>query len=283
MVDTIKLLITVENPLAFEGEAFTPITLQQLAYSRGGRTYLNPSSTYAKMGIYMPSLTMHKRITPNGPIYQLAIEFSAPKLLYGNNFEELTDNDFESLLDLLAERLQTLLHYRFLRHELSGANVVGWHPSKNIIFTDYTSCLTVLNTVSKLNVSRVYDVQKTDFREGHVLHIHCNSMDIALYDKMADLRKSRVSQRRAFEPDNQIQVMLFDKLKPRQPFEVLRYEVRFNGKQSIKRAYPMLDVWTFGSLYSQELCRQILVEHWNKLTASVDMLGLDVSNVTLPI
>jgi hypothetical protein len=104
MVDTVKILIPVHNPLIFDGSRFTPITLEQLVNSRGyGKTFLNPSPTYAKMGKYMPRLTMYKRMTKVGVIYQLAAEFSAPKMLFGNNFDELIENDFDALL--------TALHY----------------------------------------------------------------------------------------------------------------------------------------------------------------------------
>ncbi|MEZ6331180.1 MAG: hypothetical protein R3B12_04185 [Candidatus Saccharimonadales bacterium] len=58
--------------------------------------------------------------------------------------------------------------------------------------------------------------------------------------------------------------------------EVFRYEVRFVGRASIKRAYPELEKWTFESLYKKELCQNTLLKHWKKLTANVDMLALDV-------
>ncbi|MEZ6331178.1 MAG: hypothetical protein R3B12_04175 [Candidatus Saccharimonadales bacterium] len=76
MVDTVKLLIPVHNPPSLIGR-FTPITLEQLVNSRGyGKTFLNPSPTYAKMGKYMPRLTMYKRVRKFGAVtYELAVEF----------------------------------------------------------------------------------------------------------------------------------------------------------------------------------------------------------------
>lgn len=276
MVDTVKLLIMVQNPLVFDGSKFTPITIQQLVNSSGGRTYLNPSPTYAKIGTYMPRLTMHKRLTRFGYTYQLAVEFSAPKMLYGNNFDELADADFEPLLNALQDRLYELLGYRFLKKQLASADVGAWHPSKNVIFLDGTASQTILNTIAKLDVSRIYDWQKTDFRDGHVVHIHCNSLDIAFYDKAADLRKAKISSKRAFEKDSLIQLDLLQKFDQHKPLEVFRYEVRFVGKRKIKSTYRQLDNWTFETLFKQQLCQHVLLEHWNKLTASVDMLGLDV-------
>ncbi len=277
MIDTVKLLIPVHNPLIFDGGRFSPISLEQLVNSRGyGKTYLNPSPTYAKMGKYMPRLTMYKRVQKFGVVYQLAVEFSAPKMLFGNNFDELTENDFEALLTALQSSLHELLGHRFFKTQLAHADIAAWHPSKNIVFLDYTSCQTILNTMGKLDVSKMYDLQKTDFRDGHVVHIHTNSLDIAFYDKMADLRKAKKSSKRAFEKDSNLQLNLLEGLSEYRPMEVFRYEVRFVGRASIKRAYPELDKWTFENLYTKEKCQAVLLKHWNKITGSVDMLALDV-------
>ena len=184
MVDTVKLLIPILDPLKLGGNSFAPITLEQLVNgsSRYGKTALNPSPMYAKSGKYMPRLTMYKRPSKFGSVYQLAVEFSAPKLLYNNNFDELTAKDFERLLELLQEKISELLGRRFFKRQFAKAEVGAWHPSKNIVFLNYTASQTVLTAISKLDVSRVYDFQRTEFRDGHVVHIHCNSLDIAFYD-----------------------------------------------------------------------------------------------------
>jgi hypothetical protein len=228
------------------------------------------------MGKYMPRLTMYKRMTKFGVVYQLAVEFSAPKMLFGNNFDELSESDFEELLNKLQPALQELLGHRFFKPQLANADVSAWHPSKNIVFLDYTSCQTILNTMGKLDVSKTYDPQKTDFRDGHVVHIHTNSLDIAFYDKMADLLKAKKSGKRAFENDSTVQLNLLESLSEYRPMEVFRYEVRFVGRASVKRAYPDLEQWTFETMFKKKLCQNTLIKHWKKLTANVDMLALDV-------
>jgi len=181
--------------------------------------------------------------------------------------------------------LQELLGHKFFKPQLAHADIAAWHPSKNIVFLDYTSCQTILNTIGKLDVSKMYDLQKTDFRDGHVVHIHANSLDIAFYansldiafyDKMADLLKAKKSGKRAFENDSTVQLNLLEGLSEYRPMEVFRYEVRFVGRASIKRAYPDLEQWTFENLYKKRLCQNTLLKHWNKITSSVDMLALDV-------
>lgn len=273
MVDTIRLLINVADPMQLNGEGFAPVSIEQLMRSsRYGKTYLNPPLVYAKCGKYMPRLTLHKR--PKQP-YRLTVEFSAPKMLYGNNFDELVDSDFGLLVKTLQVRLRELLGYRISEEQIAEAEVSAWHPSKNIVFSNYTACQTVISTVSKLDISRIYDLQKTDFRDGHVLHIHSSSVDTALYDKLADLRKASHSDKRAFEADNRIQLHLLKIFGQKAPFEVLRYEIRINGRKAIKRTFPGQQSWTFGEMFSERICQELLIKHWQKLTASVDLLALD--------
>lgn len=277
MIDTIKLLLNIPDPSLLDGSRFEPITIKQLVGANHGRAFLRPSPTYSKMGKYMPALAMYKRPTKYGDEYQLTVEFSAPKMVFGNNFEELTEDDFELLLGSLQDALSELAGYRFELEQLASASVIAWHPSKNIVFTDYTSCQTILGTIAKIDISRIYDFQKTNFRDGQVLHIHCNSMDIAFYDKMADLRQSKKSDKRAIEKGSAIQSDLFEILDKFRPLEVFRYEVRLSNRRAVKRAYPDLSEWTFRSLFSQRQCRAVLIKHWCDLTASVDMLALDTT------
>jgi len=277
MIDTIKLLIPIDDPLILQRGAFQPMSIEQIASSRGvAMTFLNPSKVYAKQGIYMPRLTLHRRPKLNRLVWQLAVEFSGPKMVFGNNFDELVDDDFDDLLRSLQSKLQEILGHRFLRHQLASADVSAWHPSKNIIFTDYTSTQTILHTISKLDISKVYDLQSTDFRDGHAVHIHTNSLDISFYDKMADLRKARISDKRTLSKDNLVQLNLLEQLEDIRPFEVFRYEARFNGRKSIKRAFPELQEWTLEEMYKKDLCQQVLTMHWKKVTKSVDLLALDV-------
>lgn len=277
MIDTIKLLIPIDDPLILRYGAFQPMSVEQIASSRGvAMTFLNPSKVYAKQGIYMPRLTLHRRPKGNRLVWQLAVEFSGPKMVFGNNFDELVDDDFDDLLRSLQSKLQDILGHRFLRHQLASADISTWHPSKNIVFTDYTSTQTILHTISRLDISKVYDLQSTDFRDGHAVHIHTNSLDISFYDKMADLRKARISDKRTIGKDNLIQLNLLEQLEDIKPFEVFRYEARFNGRKSIKRAFPELEEWTLEEMYKKDLCQQVLIKHWKKVTKSVDLLALDV-------
>ena len=279
MIDTIKLSLRITDPYVLRKGAFTPLSVHQLANAVGSsnRTYLNPTKSYTKIGKYMPRLTLHRRPNKNfGVKYILDIEFSGPKMLYGNNFDELSENDFEKLVKKIQEAVYELTGFRFFKHQIEEAEITAWHPSKNIVFLDYTSSQTILNTISKLDISRIYDLQNTDFRDGHIVHIHTNSKDIAFYDKLADLRKAKVSEKRSIEKNNAIQLNLLEELSEAEPIEVLRYEIRLVGKRSVGKAYPDIKDLTFKNLFKDDLCKRVLIDHWKKLTSRVDMLELDI-------
>ena len=259
----------------FTKDIFNPLSIEQLRRSRGGRTYVNPSKNYAKSGRYAPSLTLHKRVLKSGVVYHLVIEFSAPKMLFGNNFDEIEESDLPVLIGKLISVVHELCGCVFSHEDIANAKVIAWHPSKNIVFNDVASCLSVISTVSKLSISRIYDIQSTNFRDGNVFHIHTNSLDIALYDKLADLRKASISAKRSFERSPMPHDSLTDLLLTRQSFEVLRFEVRLSCSRMVKSAYPELSEWTLESLFKKELCKSVLCKHWEKITDSVQMIELD--------
>ncbi|MEZ6331179.1 MAG: hypothetical protein R3B12_04180 [Candidatus Saccharimonadales bacterium] len=53
-------------------------------------------------------------------------------MLNGNNFDELTENDFDALLTALQSALHELLGHRFFKPQLAHADIAAWHPSKNM-------------------------------------------------------------------------------------------------------------------------------------------------------
>lgn len=279
MVDTIKLSIQIDNPHILDKTNFTPLSVQQLVESRGvQRTYLNPSKTFIEANGYVPRITLYKR--PNkhtfGVSYVLYVEFSAPKLMFGNNFDELQDKDLDALVKKIGDSLLLLTGHSFFPWQIREAAISTWHPSKNIVFLDFTSTQNILNTLKKVDVRKSYDFQHTDFREGHVLHVHTNTLDIAMYDKLADLKRSKISPKRAIEKDNYIQMDMLEALDDHRPIEIFRYEVRCVGVRSIRQWFPDAENHTLESMFKVAVNRACLLQHWQVLTKDVDHLGLDV-------
>ena len=64
----------------------------------------NPTAQDKKDGIYKPRLTLIKR----GGAFVIKIEFSAPKMIFNNNLDELEETDFDSVVKTLRERIRSM-------------------------------------------------------------------------------------------------------------------------------------------------------------------------------
>ena len=276
MVDTIKILLPIPDPMKLDSPQFSPLTISQLVRGPGFKTNLNMTKEYAKLGRYMPRLTLYKRFNGSIPYYELGVEFSAPKLLRGNNFEELVGSDLPLLAESLQSALDELVGYTFSIEEIVNAKVSAFHPSKNIVLPDVTSCRAVIAARARLDITMLYDLHRVDYRDGCLLHLHANTIDIAFYDKLADLRTARISNKRAFDKEPVVQSDIVDKLIVENELNVLRYEIRLNNRRKIKEMYPELEEWTLSSLFDEEVCRKPLFAHWQRITESIDVMGMDM-------
>ncbi len=268
MIDTVKLVI----PFSKRPKWVEENRLQQSLDTTTGvfKATANPSSTYKKMGIYQPRLTYLERPTRlSTRTYELAIELSLPKLLYGNNFSELSDDNFTEVVNKLSDTLRDTYGIWLFPHLIEQATVRKIDYSKNIVFTDRTPVSNIVSNMRMADISKVYDVQNTDFKNGgHVYHIHTNSLDVAMYDKVADLKQERISPKRSREKDGYVQMNLLDELEKRKTVTVARIEVRLNGLKKIRNELTTIGVnpsTTFKEMYSSDISRKLLLRHWNNV------------------
>ncbi len=280
MIDTIVLTLNQNMFRITEHDRFEPSTkgLYNSSYSFGGRGYLtckqNPTPNELRNGIYKPRLTITKRFYKG--IYQtmLKIEFSAPKLLFKNNLDELDDDNFEAVISVLLQKLKDM-GVLVLNEILTIAPVSSIHYSKNIKLLNGLTPFTLLKEIQKSNISQRLDFNQSDFRnEGHSFKFRANSYEVAFYDKLKDIEQAKISEKRAIEKDNVIQMSLFDEVKQqqrRQSFEILRMEVRLNQRQKIKQILRLIGNGAepiFQSLFKKEIAQNILLHYLNLIEES---------------
>jgi len=95
MLDTIILEIPIEFRAIIDQSKFSPPARMIEVLQGFFRCTNNPKAIDRKSGIYKPRLTLIKR----GVMLLLKIEFSAPKLIFNNNLDELEESDFNSLVE----------------------------------------------------------------------------------------------------------------------------------------------------------------------------------------
>lgn len=261
MLDTIILQLNRNQYQILDYGRFGT-TKEKVEQSFGGflKWYNNPTPKDKKDGIYKPRVTLIKR----GRNFLLKIEFSAPKLLYGNNLEELETEDFDKVAKLLQERLKDMGVIVWTKH-IEEAEVLSFHPSKNIVLSKgYTSNLAI-QELRKMDTSKRFDYDEKNFRNyGEVLQFYTRSHAFVIYDKINDLSKP---QKRATDKDQtKQQLSIFDFLKENNNrLEVLRLEIRLSLKQKMNKILEQVG-WqtnpTFKEIFNKGLCQKIVQLYW---------------------
>lgn len=281
MIDTVRLILdegtfVIQRPWLFQPNAQGILDMAKSARGSGLiKAVLNPSKDDLKNGNYSPRLTLRRR-PPN--VTELVIEFSIPKLLYGNNFDEVSEHDFGALMAKLTEKLADVGVY--VRHQdLKYAPVGAIHYGKNIVLSRHTLCQSLIRMLNKVQVNLWFDVNKVDFRnEGHLYKVHSNHFELAFYDKVKDLKQAQKSEKRAYETDTVIQGNLFDYFEVATEMQVLRMEVRLNTRTQIKRKLLGLgmlgDDLRFQALFKQSIAQAILLHFWKPYSEQLPLLAM---------
>ena len=217
-------------------------------------------------------MTLYKALRSGGLSAGLRVQFSATKLLYGNNFDELESSDFMAV----CRRLRDSLSYYGITVQgglptIATAKVNGVHYAKNFVFTDYTTARDVIQELQKCDVNSWRTVSSSDYsNNGYGYKTHSKYHELAFYDKLAELRKDKRGQA-VFDKDAQTQLNLFHNRQMVRPFEVLRMEVRLNNAAVIKR--HLIKAKLKPSLSLSDICTQgyskaVLACHLRELYAA---------------
>lgn len=263
MIDTISLII--EKSCYFMN---SDIKLRSSVRKGFTKRIYNPDKEQLRKFGYLPRVTEVDAVRAGGYSTFIKIEFSIPKLMYGNNFDEVEQSDFGAICWKLKEQLRNMGIYVVNYNEIVDAQVSTVHYSKNIILSDYSTPYSILKEVANVNVSKLLDFNQSDFRnEGHAVKFHSNEYEVIFYDKLKDLEKAKISDKRAIENDNQIQLNLFDSLEMKKPFEVLRLEVRLGSRKKIK-SYTKIEDLTFVNLFRAEVSKTTLIKTLDKIESN---------------
>lgn len=273
MIDTVVLLLPQHAYQITDPDKFVPsarwITGINSSAVHGIQSRQNPTKKELLAGIYKPRLTLFPSANiRNTREVVLKIELSLPKLFFGNNFQELKVKDLQPLLQRLADTLGQM-EVIVDPLELAKAPVSVIHYSKNIQLTDGSTPYHYINKLKESNMKMSLDVNQTDYRnEGHSYKWHCNSYEVVFYDKIKDLEKAKLSDKRAIEKDSAIQLDLFPQLRKKKKLEILRMEVRLNKRQKMKQLFNKLNIksdLTLKSLFKPAIAKKVLLHYLDEL------------------
>jgi len=267
MLDTIVLSIPKGQYTIFDHDKFEPSTRPLFDYNALPRPKnlavfkQNPTKEDKYNGIYKPRLTITNRLTPRGWELPLRVEFSIPKLIYGDNINEVKETDFEQVADTLTKRLAEM-GVRVFRLFLDKVPVSNINFSKNFALSNYVSTSLILKELEKINLNDKLDLNKTHFRnEGRAVYYYASNNHIIFYDKMADINRP---VKRAVDKDKTLQQMsLFETFKKeKMKNDIIRFEVRLNQRQRLKSALKQAgfnEDPTFQSIFNESLAQKVLL------------------------
>lgn len=274
MIDTV--ILSLPDYTLTDPDKFTPSARNIDSDRFGGQAWIkyaqNPTEAEKRRDGYKPNLTITKRITNNGIIKPLKVQFSAPKMLFGNNFDELTKNDLLEIVGKLQLKLRDMGVWVF-KSQLMKAKVSAIHFGKNIPFTDYTTSSSVIRELAKIDLTKRLDLTRTKFQnDGHSLQYYTKSFSVVFYDKMKDLQ---LPKGRAIEEENRLQLNLFDQLENKKSLELLRLEVRLCTAQKIKSLFGDLkipDDPTLEAVFKEKIAQKVLNHYWQEILDSLDLI-----------
>ena len=271
MLDTVAITLNENQFSITDYDRFSPSAVglfQNPYYGFGSRGYFSCVQNPKKNEGYKPRLTLNKHKRGNSFTITLRIEFSVPKLVYGNNFDELVTTDFDATIEILLQKLEEMGVYTDYER-LADGEVSTIHYSKNIPLMDYSTCSMIISELQKMDLSKKMDFSRTDYRNGgQVLHCHANSYEIVFYDKIKDLQQGMFSEKRSIENDNYMQADLFDGRDFPNQFDVIRMEVRLGNRRKIKAVLSKLGIaskLTFGLLFDSAIAQKVLQHYWHNI------------------
>jgi len=262
MIDTVCLLIPKSKTARVAGTEKWDLYSKTTDYEKYVR---NPNKAEEETGNYFPRLTGYRRRF--GQDENMRIEFSAPKLLYLNNLNELEERDFSAVVETLQKQLR-IMGVIVEKTVLENASVSSVHYSKNILLEGGYTASYIISEMNKVDLRKSFDFAKTRFvNDGHSLYAHTTAHELVIYDKVADMGKGK---KRAVDKDQTLfQMSMFPELnKKKEMFEVIRFEIRLNKKAKMNSVFEELGYKkdpSFKDVFKEEISKKVVSDYWRKL------------------
>ncbi|HEX8974167.1 MAG TPA: hypothetical protein VF817_01620 [Patescibacteria group bacterium] len=273
MIDTIILSIPQDKIISFDlqNQGVAPWDLQARTHQYD-RYVKNPSKKDLQGGQYFPYLTGYSR--KNGSVMTaplIRVQFSAPKLLFLNNLDELEESRLEIIVNTLQDRLLKM-GISIEKENLLNASVSVVHYSRNIQLSGGYTSRFIIGELNKVNISKCFDLARAKYlNDGECLYAHTNEQALVIYDKVADLAKG---QKRATDKDQSLyQRSLFEELNHKK--EILRIEARLESKRKINSLFKNLGFDqnpTLKDVFSVEKSNAVLLNYWERMIEKNSLL-----------
>jgi hypothetical protein len=267
-VDTVTLTFPQSDFAILKPGDFTPnankvakVEPQDMGKGKYMQATRNPTRQETAINGYLPYVTLYRAIRAGGFTTGLRVQFSLPKVVRGNNFDELDDADFDIACERLFEALK-IYGIRFFKGKdaVVNAQVAVIHYAKNFPLTNFMSAHEAINDVQKCDVTSWRDVAENGYKT------HSKYYELAFYDKMAEYNKGKRHQP-TFDKDLQLEFDLFGDKKL--TCDVIRMEARFGNGRTIKATLAKAGLadtkLTFANLCTEQVSKAVLLQQLDEM------------------
>ena len=213
--------------------------------------FRNPTPAEIQGTAYYPHLTGNRE-QKYGWRPMVKIEFSAPKLFWGNNVNELHDRHFLPVTLTLQARLREMGFNPSLR-SLTEAVTTKVHYSKNFVLSNGYTAGGVIRDIRRIDQRKRLTKTAREYPgQGASINLHNKSFGLSIYDKRGELNPETLER------------LLRNQPSP----EILRIEARLENLRKINQVFERLQLGsnpTFSDVFTVDTSRYVLTHFWKEL------------------
>ncbi|MBQ9235407.1 MAG: hypothetical protein IJ184_02960 [Alphaproteobacteria bacterium] len=270
--DTIRLQFNFEDFEIFEDKFDTAVDTVLNFHGYGtAQSFQNMTTEDKRNHYYKPRLALKSEPRPTGRKISLYLDASLPKLLYGNNLQEVCDQDFRQIVLRMRDTMLDM-GVKISPKTIATAHVCRYHCCKNIILPDEITTQFIINECAKIDLgNRLGNGYTTYANGGHCARFHANTFEVATYDKIADIKQKGISPKRCVDEESHREFQEID-IKKLGNLQVFRLEVRLNNAKTIRRKFAEANICfdkgqdiTFRDVFKSSVARQMNLYSWKKI------------------
>lgn len=198
--------------------------------------------------------------------YVMKIQFSIPKLLYGNSLQEVAEKDSQRAYSTLQSCLEKL-GINVEADAIVDSMVSAVHFCKNVPLPRDIRMQEIINELMLVDLGKAVDVTGRSYKQGGLtLNLYSGVIGRVFYDKISDsIRpKNKRTDKDPVDPEREI-VERFGL----ESVEVFRYEYRIKSAQTVKREMNKVlerddktEFVVFRELFAEGLFKKMIVHSW---------------------
>lgn len=206
-----------------------------------------------------------------GRLLKYWVTFSVPKLLYGNNIEEVTEDQYDEVVSLLCQQLRYLpLQIDIYRLNIQMAKIKRIDFCKNALISELVPADQFCRMLMRSEHDHRSKYTQIEYRHGDSYRENIKHRSVVVYDKLAELSNSIKKEGR--EPTTREQFFLA--AEKAHLFQIFRLEVQLQNSNQVAQELSHFglerDYINFGNVFTEELAHSVLMKYWKKLIDNLD-------------